>query len=258
MKKNIKQESYKNKNNGLNVKNNKTKTTKELTHKIITYLLLILAFAFIIWVIVLNTKEESMNYSIRKQNGISIYNVEDVSLVESNTPTDLVLMLVNDYGAMVAELYPDVAPITVENFKELVSNKYYDGLTFHRVIKNFMIQTGDPTGTGRGGSDKKIKGEFINNGVANDISHTREILSMARVSYQKETDESYNSASSQFFIVQKDSKYLDGNYAAFGKVLNGLDIIDKIASVETDENDKPLSNVTIESIKFVNYYEGEE
>ena len=225
--------------------------------KILYYVLMILAFAFIIWVIALNVGDESMNYSVREQNGVNVYNVEDVSLVESEKATDLVLILVRDYGAMVAELYPDVAPRTVENFKELIGNKCYDGLTFHRVINKFMIQTGDPTGTGSGGSEKTIKGEFINNGVANDISHKKGVLSMARVSYEEENEESYNSASSQFFIVQTDSTYLDGNYAAFGKVVNGLGVIDNIAAVKTDENDKPLTSVVIDSIKFVSYFEGE-
>lgn len=225
--------------------------------KIFTYIAIILAFAFIIWVIALNTGDEGMNYSVREQNGITIYSVEDVSLVESKTPTDLVLILVHDYGAMLAELYPDVAPRTVENFKELISKNFYDGLTFHRVMKNFMIQTGDPTATGTGGSEETIKGEFINNGVANDISHKRGVLSMARVVFEEETDESYNSASSQFFIVQKDATYLDGNYASFGKVLTGFDVLDNIASVATDENDKPTSDVIIDSIKFVSYFEGE-
>ncbi len=226
-------------------------------NKIMLYILLGLGIAFIIWVIILNTGEDKMNYSIREQNGVTVYSVEDVSVVETNNQSDLVLILVRDYGAMIAELYPDVAPRTVENFKKLVGEKFYDGLTFHRVMKDFMIQTGDPTATGTGGSEETIKGEFINNGVANDISHKRGVLSMARVVFEEETDESYNSASSQFFIVQKDATYLDGNYASFGKVLTGFDVLDKIASVATDENDKPTSDVIIDSIKFVSYFEGE-
>lgn len=227
--------------------------------KIGRYIILLLAVAFIIWVIALNIGDGEMNYSVKEQNGVKVYNVEDVSLVESEKETDLVLILVRDYGAMVAELYPSVAPRTVENFKELVKTKFYDRLTFHRVIKNFMIQTGDPTGTGSGGSDKKIKGEFINNGVANDLSHKKGVLSMARVVYQEETEESYNSASSQFFIVQTDSytSTLDGKYAAFGKLVNGYNVLDNIAFVSTDENDKPLTDVIIDSIKFVQYYEGD-
>ena len=216
-----------------------------MKNKLLYYVFLVLGLAFIIWVIILNTTEDELNYTVSEQDGIKIYNVEDISLTESETPTDLVLILVKDYGAMVAELYPDVAPVTVKNFKKLVGNKFYDGLIFHRVISNFMIQTGDPEGTGSGGSEDKIKGEFSSNGVENDISHKRGVLSMARVVLNPETKESYNSASSQFFIVQSDSAYLDGNYAAFGRVLNGFEVLDSISKVSTDENDKPLIDVSI-------------
>ena len=113
-----------------------------------------------------------------------------------------------------------------------------------------MIQTGDPTGTGHGGSEKTIKGEFVNNGIRNNISHTRGVVSMARVGGNPDTEATMNSASSQFFIVQKDSTYLDGNYAAFGKVISGMEIVDKIAVVETDENDKPIHDVVINTIRF--------
>ncbi len=224
--------------------------------KLLYYALLVLGVAFIIWVIILNVGEEEMNYSVSEQNGTKIYNVEDVSLVESDKQTDLVLILVKNYGAMVAELYPDVAPITVKNFKKLIGNKFYDGLIFHRVISNFMIQTGDPDGIGTGGSDEKIKGEFKINGVENDLSHKRGVLSMARAGSNPETSETLNSASSQFFIVQADSTYLDGKYAAFGKLLNGYDVLDKISKVSTDSNDKPLTDVVVETIRFVNYFEG--
>lgn len=133
---------------------------------------------------------------------------------------------------MKIELYPDKAPITVANFEKLVKEGFYDGLTFHRVIPGFMIQGGDPEGTGMGGSKEKIKGEFASNGVKNDIKHTRGVISMAR-SMMKD------SASSQFFIMHKDAPHLDGEYAAFGKVIEGLDVIDEIAGVETDFRDKP-------------------
>ena len=226
--------------------------------KILLYGLIVLGIAFIIWVIILNSGGSEFNYTISEQDGTKIYTIEDVSVVESKKETDLVLIMVKDYGAMIAELYPGVAPITVANFKKLVGNKFYDGLTFHRVISNFMIQTGDPTATGSGGSDENIKGEFRTNGVENDISHKRGVLSMARVVLDPETKESLNSASSQFFIVQSDSTYLDGDYAAFGKVLNGLDVIDDISKVQTNENDKPLTDVIIESIKFISYFEGED
>ena len=133
------------------------------------------------------------------------------------------------------ELYPDVAPITVANFEKLVKEGFYDGLIFHRVISGFMIQGGDPTGTGMGGAKEKIKGEFLANGVRNDLKHTRGVISMAR---SNEPD----SASSQFFIVQADSTYLDGQYAAFGKVTKGMDIVDKICE-DTPVTD---SNGTVE------------
>ena len=226
--------------------------------KLLRYILIILGLAFLIWVIILNSIEEELNYTVKEQNGTKVYSIEDVSLIESEKESDLVLILVKNYGAMLAELYPDVAPLTVKNFKKLVSNNFYDGLIFHRVIKDFMIQTGDPSGTGSGGSDEKIKGEFKNNGIENDISHKKGVLSMARVVFNPETEESYNSASSQFFIVQADSTYLDGNYAAFGRVLNGFDVLDNIAKITTDENDKPLTDVVLDRIIFVNYFEGEE
>ena len=130
------------------------------------------------------------------------------------------------------ELYPDKAPITVANFLKLVGEGFYDGLIFHRVISGFMIQGGDPTGTGMGGSSEKIKGEFSTNGVANNLSHTRGVISMARAM-------SFDSASSQFFIVHQNSAFLDGKYAAFGKVVEGIEVVDEIASVKTDATDKP-------------------
>ncbi|MBQ7363869.1 MAG: peptidylprolyl isomerase [Clostridia bacterium] len=130
------------------------------------------------------------------------------------------------------ELYPEVAPITAKNFEKLVSEGFYDGLIFHRVIPGFMIQGGDPEGTGMGGSKDRIKGEFRANGVANDLKHTRGVISMAR-SFDP------NSASSQFFIMHNDAPHLDGQYAAFGKVVSGMETVDEIASVPTDYNDRP-------------------
>lgn len=169
-----------------------------------------------------------------------------------NDENNIVEIDVKDYGKIVIELYPDVAPITVKNFKELVSENYYDGVIFHRVINNFMIQTGDITGTGFGtGKEKTIKGEFLQNNFKNTLSHTRGVVSMARRGSYPETSETLNSASTQFFIVQADSPHLDGNYAAFGKVTSGMDIVDKIAAVKTDENDKPLEDIVINTIKFV-------
>lgn len=130
---------------------------------------------------------------------------------------------VKDYGTITVELDADTAPITVTNFVQLARDGFYDGLTFHRIIDGFMIQGGDPNGNGTGGSDAKIKGEFSSNGVENDISHVRGVISMARSSAK-------DSASSQFFIVQQDSTYLDGDYAAFGHVTEGMDIVDAICA----------------------------
>lgn len=142
---------------------------------------------------------------------------------------------------MTVELYPKEAPITVANFLKLVNDGFYNELIFHRVISGFMIQGGDPLGTGYGGSENSIKGEFRANGVNNTIRHTRGVISMAR-------SQSPNSASSQFFIMHKDAPYLDGQYAAFGKVVEGIDVVDEIASVETDYNDMPLKPQKIKTI----------
>ena len=147
-------------------------------------------------------------------------------------------------GEIEAELYKDVAPITVENFINLVNEHFYDGLIFHRVIKGFMIQGGDPTGTGMSGSGKNIKGEFKTNGVENNLKHVRGVLSMARA-YDP------NSASSQFFIMHQDAPHLDGQYAAFGKVTKGIEVVDEIANVKTDRRDKPLTEQKIKTIEII-------
>lgn len=144
-----------------------------------------------------------------------------------------------------AELYPQIAPNTVNNFISLINSNFYDGLIFHRVIKNFMIQGGDPQGTGMGGPGYSIKGEFSSNGFKNDLAHQAGVLSMARSMMP-------DSAGSQFFIMHKDSPHLDGEYAAFGKVIEGMDIIDKIANVKTDRADRPveeekMKKVTVET-----------
>lgn len=139
-------------------------------------------------------------------------------------------IVVKNYGTIALELDADVAPITVENFANLVNEGFYNGLTFHRIISGFMIQGGDPLGNGTGGSSKTIKGEFASNGVKNSISHVRGTISMARSSMP-------NSASSQFFIVHKDSTFLDGKYAAFGTVTSGMEVVDKICADTTVEDD---------------------
>ncbi len=140
-----------------------------------------------------------------------------------------------------AELYPDVAPNTVNNFISLVGKEFYDGIIFHRVIAGFMIQGGDPKGVGTGGPGYRIRGEFSANGVKNTLKHTRGVLSMARA-------QSPDSAGSQFFVMHADADYLDGQYAAFGKVIEGMDVVDAIASVPTDFRDKPLREQKIKKV----------
>lgn len=147
----------------------------------------------------------------------------------------------NDGSIFEAELYPNIAPNTVNNFISLVKKGFYDGLIFHRVIKGFMIQGGDPQGTGMGGPGYSIKGEFSNNGFTNDLKHTPGVLSMARAMDP-------DSAGSQFFIMHETSPHLDGSYAAFGKVINGLDVINTIADVRTDWNDRPMEDQMIKSV----------
>lgn len=153
----------------------------------------------------------------------------------------MIIIQMQDGGTIKLELDEKAAPITVKNFETLVEQGFYDGLTFHRVIPGFMIQGGCPNGTGTGGADKNIRGEFAANGVPNPLKHTRGVISMARAMNP-------NSASSQFFIMHKDAPHLDGQYAAFGKVVEGMDVVDKIAAVATDYADKPLEPVVIERI----------
>ena len=142
---------------------------------------------------------------------------------------------------MKAELYPQVAPNTVNNFISLVNKGFYDGLIFHRVINGFMIQGGDPEGTGMGGPGYGIKGEFAQNGFANDLKHSAGVLSMARSMMP-------NSAGSQFFIMHKDAPHLDGAYAAFGKIIEGMDVVNKIAEVATDYSDRPLEDQRMKTV----------
>ena len=146
-------------------------------------------------------------------------------------------------GEIKLELYPEIAPITVENFVSLAKDGFYDGLIFHRVIAGFMIQGGDPQGIGIGGSGKEIKGEFAANGVKNDLSHERGVISMARA-------QDPDSASSQFFIMHADGKFLDGQYAAFGRVTDGMDVVDEIASVPTDMRDMPRFEMKMEKVEI--------
>ena len=136
------------------------------------------------------------------------------------------------------------AQIEAEHFVSLIKEKFFDGIIFHRVIKGFMIQGGDPTGTGMGGSEKTIKGEFLSNGVVNELKHTRGVLSMARTMDP-------NSASSQFFIMHEDAPHLDGQYAAFGKVTKGMEVVDAIANTRTDFRDRPLEDQRIKTIELI-------
>lgn len=149
-------------------------------------------------------------------------NLEDQETVQAE-------IKVKDYGTIMVDLYPEIAPITVENFVKLAEDGFYDGLTFHRVMKGFMIQGGDPKGDSTGGAEETIKGEFSKNGVENPLSHKRGVVSMAR-------SQMPDSASSQFFIVHEDSTYLDGEYAAFGYVTEGMDVVDKICEEATGQD----------------------
>ena len=155
--------------------------------------------------------------------------------------SDIIITMKNG-KVMKGELYPEIAPITVANFLELIDKKFFDGLIFHRVIEGFMIQGGGYDEQGNHKEAQSIKGEFTRNGVTNNLKHTRGVLSMARTSFP-------NSASSQFFIMHKDSPHLDGQYAAFGKITEGLDVVDEIAAVATDYQDCPLEPQVIESIR---------
>ncbi len=195
---------------------------------------------FIVGIIVILILILVLNIFINKKNDEK----ENENLL---TGKHYVEITIKNYGKIDLELDADVAPITVTNFINLVNDNFYDGLTFHRIIDGFMIQGGDPLGNGTGGSDKTIKGEFSDNGVNNSISHVRGVISMAR-------SNSYDSASSQFFIVHEDSTFLDGKYAAFGKVTSGMDIVDKLAKVKVEDGNGTVSKENqpiIESIKVI-------
>ena len=174
-----------------------------------------------------------------ERNGESRYN--QCKKEGSNMSNPIVTMKIKNMGEIKIELEPTIAPNTVNNFIELVQKGFYDGLIFHRVISGFMIQGGDPLGKGIGGPGYSIKGEFLANGVVNNLKHSRGVISMARSMHP-------DSAGSQFFIMHQDAPHLDGQYAAFGKVIEGLDIVDKIANVATNRMDKPLEDVVIECV----------
>lgn len=153
----------------------------------------------------------------------------------------VVTITMENGNVMKAELYPEIAPISVNNFISLIKKGYYDGLIFHRVISGFMIQGGCPEGIGTGGPGYSIKGEFTMNGVANDLKHTEGVLSMARAMHP-------DSAGSQFFIMHKTSPHLDGSYAAFGKIIEGMDVVNKIAETRTDYSDRPVEDQRMKTV----------
>lgn len=201
-------------------------TLKKISSKAVSLLCIIAVMSLCFALAGCGEKNESSQGTSATETNAS---AADVSNLGNTAVID-----VKDYGKITIELKPEIAPITVENFKKLVSEHFYDGLTFHRIMEGFMIQGGDPLGNGTGGSDETIKGEFSQNGFENKLSHTRGVISMARSSDP-------DSASSQFFIVHQDSTFLDGQYAAFGVVTDGMDVVDKIA-----EDAKPTdSNGTI-------------
>ncbi len=167
---------------------------------------------------------------------------ETTTTEEGTMNKPIATITMKDGGVMKLELYPDVAPNTVKNFISLANSGFYDGLTFHRIIAGFMIQGGDPLGNGMGGPDYSIKGEFASNGFENNLNHTRGVISMARA-------QNPDSAGSQFFIMHVDYPYLDGQYASFGMMTEGFTVLDKIATVQTDRNDKPVNPVVIDTIR---------
>ncbi len=173
----------------------------------------------------------------------SVQELEGQKYQITNKETNNVILELTDERKILLELYPDVAPITVKNFKKLVKEDFYDNIIFHRVVKDFVIQAGDGTSSGK--KAQTIKGEFESNGVKNNLKHERGVLSMARTNVDK------NSASSQFFIMLEENANLDGDYAAFGRVLKGLDTVDSIGKVMVDKSDKPLKDITIKRMEFV-------
>ena len=203
--------------------------------KIISLLLvlLVVAFSFV------SCKKEPPKH---EELDLSTASIADFQ--ETTKRTDYVLIKVKDYGDILIRLFPEVAPDTVDNFKELVADEFYDGLIFHRVIKDFMIQGGAFNTDMTQKQAASIKGEFNSNGFENNLLHVRGVISMARTSVP-------DSASSQFFIMHKDSPHLNGEYAAFGITVDGFDVIDAIAGVKTNYNDQPMEDVVITSIRFV-------
>ena len=201
-----------------------------MNKKIIIIIFIVIVIAAIIFAVVRNSMKTISNTEGEEIELKNEYNVESEEKDMYSSGIHHATIKINNYGTIKLELDGDTAPITVSNFAKLVNEGFYNGLTFHRIIDGFMIQGGDPLGNGTGGSSENIKGEFSANGVKNNISHKRGVISMARSS-------AYNSASSQFFIVHEDSKFLDGQYAAFGKVTEGIEIVDEICkNTQVEDN----------------------
>ena len=180
-------------------------------------------------------------------NGAKSQSEETPAMQEQKNPVATIEM--ENGGIIKIELYPNIAENTVKNFISLANSGFYDGVIFHRVIEGFMIQGGDPTGTGTGGPGYRIKGEFSNNNHENNLSHTRGVISMARQGNPYFPAAAYNTAGSQFFIMHADSDFLDKDYAAFGEVIEGMDVVDAIATTDTDRNDKPLAEQRMKTVR---------
>ena len=208
------------------------------------YLIILLIITCAFLVVACGKKKENGKEETKVTEEITEGTIEGYHFKETDEVTDRVKIQMDNGDIILIVLSNNQTPITKANFQKLVGEHFYDGIIFHRVISNFMIQTGDPTGTGFNGSDEKIKGEFSANGVKNDLKHTRGVVSMARAN-------DMNSASSQFFICTVDYPSLDGNYAAFGKVFAGMSAVDKIEQTETDSNDRPVVEQKIKSIRFI-------
>ena len=183
-------------------------------------------------------KENDTEKETEKMSFEQIYANAAQKYADNKHPVAVIVM--QDGSVIAFEMYPELADNTVRNFISLANKGFYDGVIFHRVIENFMIQTGDPTGTGMGGPGYQIVGEFANNGYNNTLSHTDGVVSMARQGNRYNPSAAYNTAGSQFFICAASPTYLDGDYAAFGKVIDGMDVVYRIASVQTNTSDKPL------------------
>ena len=231
-------------------------------NKVIKKILTIIALTFsVIALVGCSTKEDNKTTKnedavIKEDTSIpELVSIPQTNVVASTEKLPIATIKVKDYGSMELELYPSIAQNTVNNFISLANKGYYNGITFHRIVNKFMIQGGDPKGDGSGGPGYSIKGEFAANKIENKLLHKVGVISMARTA-------EVNSAGSQFFIMTSDADYLDGNYAGFGRIIKGLDVLTKLSEVKTAENDKPTKDVIIESItidtKGIEYKEPEK